>query len=100
MIQIEAWWNLNWERQALGRMHRQDQTREVKYRRLVAENALADSKLLSCQTKKDMVNQRLMRSLSRGDREDALRELIPQDWKTFSRPSCCGGEAHKVLFLV
>ena len=21
MIQIEAWWNLNWERQVLGRMH-------------------------------------------------------------------------------
>ena len=72
MIQIEAWWNLNWERQALGRMHRQGQTREVKYRRLVAENALADFELLSCQTKKDRVNQRLMRSLARGDREDAL----------------------------
>ena len=100
MIQIEAWWNLKWKRQALGRMHRQGQTREVKYRRLVAENALADSKLLSCHTRNDRVNQRLMKSLARGDREDALSERIRQDWEAFTRPSCCGGEAHKVLALV
>lgn len=67
MIQMEAWWNVNWEHHTIGRLHRHGQTKQVKCRKLMANNALADGNLRDTQNKKDKVNQRILEVLVRED---------------------------------
>lgn len=69
VIQMEAWWNINWEIQAQGRAHRCNQTKRVKHRRLMAWNADADQNLVATQKVKDRVNQKILSVIVREDHE-------------------------------
>ncbi|KAL8833931.1 MAG: hypothetical protein Q9170_004007 [Blastenia crenularia] len=70
VIQMEPWWNVNWEEQALGRAYRHGQTKVVKRRRLIATNAATDQKLLSIQRGKNKVNKDILECIVGEDEEE------------------------------
>jgi SNF2 family DNA or RNA helicase len=78
IIQTEIWWNHNAELQVYARCHRQGQTRQVKVFRLFGENSAIDLLIWTSQTRKTVINKRLMAPLVRSWDAPAIIPEIAQ----------------------
>ena len=64
------WWNDNWERQAIKRVHRGGQTQEVHVWKLRALNSIIDYLIEGAASRKQEVNEEIMKWICREDGEE------------------------------
>ncbi|KAK0291070.1 hypothetical protein LTR35_001791 [Friedmanniomyces endolithicus] len=67
LIRCGPWWKVSWEEQAVGRVHRQGQTKAVQVFELNAKGCAVEKARMDIRQQKDETIQRIVRPITRAD---------------------------------